>query len=56
MVTLTSQMLGTFSRLPAASVDLNPGHLLAETAHSTTELDLTFVITSQVPSTLFLLL
>lgn len=56
MVTLTSQILGTFSHLPAESVDLNPGHLLAETARLTPELALTFITASQVLSASFLLL
>lgn len=56
MVTLTSQILGTFSRLPAESVDLNPGHLLTETARLTLELALTFTTASQVLSASFLLL
>lgn len=41
MVTLTSQTLRRFSHLPAEMEDLNTGHLLAEIAHLTTELDLT---------------
>lgn len=56
MVTLTSQMLGSFSRLPAESVDLNPGPLLAETERLTPELALTFITANQVLSVSFLLL